>query len=215
MITRNSLQNISLLSQLDKVRQNPASRLSAKISKITISNDPRDAADSSAGKLEAKRFCGKVLKTAEKEMFAGPLSDLLSEIMNKSSVDRGDISNSALISALQTINSMASDIFHITDSAAGASGGVDDDQDVTAAVINSIMGAECEKILTDVEKKLTKLLNKKTNWQKMVNDNVFLRDINKLGDKLHAKLNLLVEQNGEQATNRIETLAMEALVQMQ
>ncbi|MGL5410779.1 MAG: hypothetical protein ACRDAP_19035, partial [Shewanella sp.] len=46
-------------------------------------------------------------------------------------------------------------------------------------------------------------------------DNVFLRDINKLGDKLHAKLNLLVEQNGEQATNRIETLAMEALVQMQ
>ncbi|MGL5336686.1 MAG: hypothetical protein ACRC9R_11225, partial [Enterovibrio sp.] len=89
MITRNALQNINLLRQLDNVKQNPASRLSAKISRITISKDPRNAADSSAGRQEAQRFCGKVLKAAEKEMFAGPLSDTLEQILNKASIDRG------------------------------------------------------------------------------------------------------------------------------
>ncbi|MGL4735118.1 MAG: hypothetical protein ACRCWB_08560 [Enterovibrio sp.] len=212
MITRNSLQNISLVNQLDRVRQSPAGRLSAHISNITISNDPRDAADSGPGRLATNRFCGDVLKTAEEEMFSGPLSEVLSNILNKASVDRGDINNSAFISALQTINSMASDIFHITDHAASASASAADED--YSEIFKAILGTDCEKLLLDVAKKLNSLLNKKTNWHKLVNNNVFLRDINKLGETLHAKLAELVEQNGDQE-NRLERLAMEAVVQIQ
>lgn len=211
MITRNSLQNISLVNQLDRVRENPAARLSTQISRITISNDPRDAADSGPGRLATNRFCGEVLKTAEEEMFSGPLSEVLSNILNKAPVDRGDINNSAFISALQTINSMASDIFHITDNVARVSA----DEEGYAEIFKAILGNDCEKILLNIAKELNSLLDKKTNWQKLVNDNVFLNKINKLGDKLHNKLTELVAENGEQTTNRIETLAMEALVKLQ